>query len=168
MSGSACRSRNEFGHDRGCRTCPLTACRRVNSSGCCRKCSIRRSSSAVISHETGTSDGCASRSLQQRPGAELLDQAIESGTFSGWFLVVAGAGRARHNLPERANQAAAFLQARAGLTGPIEQHGFTPKRDLQRGQPALFENDIVEPVRLRRGTSPTTRGQINAKAAARH
>src|SRR6185312_10757216 len=57
------KKEDEAGHGRELSTRSLTASHVVNSVGCCRKCSVRRSSSAMISRETGTSDGFASRSF---------------------------------------------------------------------------------------------------------
>jgi hypothetical protein len=55
--------KNQLGHGREPKIRSLTASQVVNCSGCCRKCSIRRSNSAMISRDTGTSVGWASRSF---------------------------------------------------------------------------------------------------------
>jgi len=48
------KEKYQFGHDRELKIRCFTASQFVNSSGCCLKCSIRRSSSAMTSFETGT------------------------------------------------------------------------------------------------------------------
>src|SRR5688572_32541700 len=57
------KQQNEVGHRGGPRIRSRTASQVVNSLGCSRKCSIRRSNSAIISRATGTSGGWASRSF---------------------------------------------------------------------------------------------------------
>jgi len=57
------KQKNQVDHDREPRIRCFTASQVVNSPGCCLKCSIRRSSSAITSLDTGISAGCDSRSF---------------------------------------------------------------------------------------------------------
>ena len=79
------KKQNEVGHRSGPRIRSRTASQVVNSPGCSRKCSIRRSNSAIISRETGTSDGWASRSFHSSETKINFSDAVSrrtSGNFS--------------------------------------------------------------------------------------
>src|ERR1041385_307659 len=79
------KQKDELGHERPARIRSLTASQVVNSSGCCRKCSIRRSSAAMISRDTGTSEGWASRSFHSSETKRSFSEAescCTSGNFS--------------------------------------------------------------------------------------
>src|SRR6266498_3056681 len=79
------KQKNQVDHDPEPRTRALTSCHVVNSSGCWRKCSMRRSSSAITSLATGTSDGFASRSFQSSETKISFSDGLSfwtSGNFS--------------------------------------------------------------------------------------
>ena len=61
----------------------------VNSSGCARKRSIRRSNSAMISRETGTSEGCASRSFQSSETKMSFSEAESRWTSGNCSIIMA-------------------------------------------------------------------------------
>ena len=83
------QKQNELGHFREPRIRSLTASHVVNSLGCSRKCSMRRSNSSMISRDTGTSDGLASSSFHSsvtKVSFSEADNRCTSGNFSRIML----------------------------------------------------------------------------------
>jgi hypothetical protein len=82
---------DEVNHRRELRTRSLTASQEVKFSGCWRKCFIRRSSSARISRETGTSDGLASKSFHSSETKISFSEAVSCRTSGNCSRIIAGA-----------------------------------------------------------------------------
>jgi hypothetical protein len=73
--------KDQLNHERDPRILSFTASQVVNSLGLRRNCSIRRSNSAMISRETGNSEGCPSRSFHNSETTTCKSRRISLATL---------------------------------------------------------------------------------------